>query len=771
MRRFVLFIFLLSLCNCVFSQVKIQGRVVDANNMPLSFANVVLLSSVDSSFVKGTITSDDGSFMLETDKLSGFLEFSTIGFDKKMIVVGNANVGTVMMAESSTMLGDVVVKGHRPTHKLTSEGVLTNVEGTVLSRMGTTEDVLKNVPSLVKGKDNYEIFGKGHPVFYINSKKVQDISELDNIKSEDIKSVEVIKNPGAQYDASVKCVVKIKLVKAKGEGLGFDIRSSYGYNKYTQTKQQLNLNYYHNGFNVFGGYKFSDTKNFMESMYEKTTAVDTLWRQNDKEYSVNRGEIHHVNVGFTYDINDDQSIGASYDLFSQGYYKQKVRYQSDVIANEEFYDEISTQQQTCYKYDPIHQFNVYYNGKIGNTTLEFNTDFLFKKLRSYDSSDELSSQYDSRIINSRNDVENRLIALKLVGNTPVFGGNLSWGADLANTYRVNDYVVTGTDLLNNSDIKQNEFSVCPFLKYNYSSQIGNLSAGLRFEFVRFKYFDNGEHKPAQSKIFRNFFPSFSYDKQFGNLGIHFSYSAKTNRPTYSQLSNNVFYINRFSLRTGNPLLNNETDHVFEFMGSWKFLQLVVDYEIAKDAIVNWNEQLATNQAVALANYKNVDNIKTWNCYLNASPKIGCWSPQLSVGFMKQNFTMTTDVAHYSFKKPLFTATLSNVFDLPYGMTCSLDYYYQSTGNYQNSYITKERHVLGVMIRKNFMNDRLSLELQGADLLHKYWDGSMLYTTKMIDQQEARSSMRELTITLRYKYNSSKSRYKGTGAGQEQKNRL
>ena len=134
---------------------------------------------------------------------------------------------TTLFDKFSKELGEVVVKAHLPQYKKTHEGLLTNVAGTVLSKMGTAEDVLKHVPSIVKKKDGYEVVGKGTPIIYINGRKMQDISELDNIKSSDIKSVEVIQNPGATYDASVNAVIKIKTIKKKGEGFGFDTRSVY----------------------------------------------------------------------------------------------------------------------------------------------------------------------------------------------------------------------------------------------------------------------------------------------------------------------------------------------------------------------------------------------------------------------------------------------------------------------------------------------------------------------------------------------------------------
>ena len=89
-------------------------------------------------------------------------------------------------------LGEVVVKGNRPSYKLTSEGLQTHVQGTVLSIMGTAEDVLKHIPGLQKKNDVYEVFGKGSPIIYVNGRLLRDLSELDQLKSEDIKNVELI---------------------------------------------------------------------------------------------------------------------------------------------------------------------------------------------------------------------------------------------------------------------------------------------------------------------------------------------------------------------------------------------------------------------------------------------------------------------------------------------------------------------------------------------------------------------------------------------------
>lgn len=678
---------------------------------------------------------------------------------------------TTLFDKFSKELGEVVVKAHLPQYKKTHEGLLTNVAGTVLSKMGTAEDVLKHVPSIVKKKDGYEVVGKGTPIIYINGRKMQDISELDNIKSSDIKSVEVIQNPGATYDASVNAVIKIKTIKKKGEGFGFDTRSVYWYNKHDNTIQQVNMNYRHNGLNLFTTYKFSDATWMQKATYEQAVHVDTLWQQHNNNEVTGRIESHRLISGFSYDFNANHSIGARYTLTSPGYSRSKDFFDSQVTADDKFYDYIKTDGLTVDKDNPSHQLNAYYNGTLGKTTIDLNTDLYFSTNRAYAYSDEQSQEHDSRNINSKNRVSNKMVATKLVITSPLLGGNLSYGAEYINTHRNDDYEVNRTDLLANSYSKLEEQTASPFIQYARLTPIGNITAGLRYEYVRFKYYDAGIYQPEQSRSFRNLFPIISYGAKIGKVMAQLSYSVKTSRPSYSQLSNNVSYMNRFTRQTGNPYLDNETNHRVELSGVWKFIQFMVNYKDSRNAIIYWAEQMPGNEAVTMISRKNVKSLKSMTAYISAAPKIGIWAPQINLGMQKPWFTLHTDVASYRLNRPIFMGNFNNAFSLPCSITLNVDYRYQSKGNTMNVYLAKEQHVLDVSISKSFLKDALTLEIKGNDLLYKCWDADLLYNQKMELLQVSKRGTRDLQLTLRYKFNTTRSKYKGTGAGNAELNRL
>ena len=84
---------------------------------------------------------------------------------------------------------------------------------------------------------------------------MRDKDELKRLRSEEIQSVEVITNPGAEYDATISAVVRIKTVRREGAGFGFDLMAAnnqdlaFGFSDPSST---LNLRYRRNNLDLFG---------------------------------------------------------------------------------------------------------------------------------------------------------------------------------------------------------------------------------------------------------------------------------------------------------------------------------------------------------------------------------------------------------------------------------------------------------------------------------------------------------------------------------------
>ena len=747
----------------------ISGSLVDEKGNPVSFANVVLLSSKDSSFVQGTISNEQGIFSIDQTSGNNILRISCLGFIPVTKAYTQSPL-TIVMHEDINLLGEVVVKGNRPSYKLTTEGLQTNVQGTVLSKMGTAEDVLKHIPGLQKKNDAYEVFGKGSPIIYVNGRLLRDLSELDQLKSEDIKNVELITSPGARYDASVKAVVKITTRPIKGEGFGFDVRSSYNQWEYAGFVEQLNWNYRHNKLDVFGTVYYRKSEGYDESWLTQDVHVDTLWHQDNYQFAKTNQQAFTNIVGVNYAFDENNSIGVKYTLKANPDARYHTIFNSDVYADGAHYDYLANDINATAYYDPSHSVNVYYKGKVGETEIDFNADYLFDKNGDNTIQREESSNKEDRVVTSTNSLKSELFATKLVLSHPLLGGNIMAGAEYSHTKRQDDYI-NPEGYVPTSFSKLKEQNISPFLEYSRNTPIGQLSVGGRYEWVNFDYYEDGKYMEGQSRNFSNFFPSVSLGSEIGGVQLQLSYAAKTRRPSYQQLSNNVTYANRFTLQSGNPLLKHEVVHNVSLMGAWEILQFSLDYNDRRDAIIYWGEQLEDNLAITLISFKNLHSLKSVSAFLSLAPKFGIWSPQLSFGVQKQWLDLNTTDGLLKMNKPMFTGAFNNTFNFNHGWMASVEMNYQSKGDMENCSETKNIFYVDAGVTKFFWGDKMSVKLSGTDLFHGIKSGNRLYYNRASSLQINNYDSRKVMLTVRYKFNATRNKYKGSGAGESEKERL
>lgn len=141
---------LLLLCSLLFtcglSAQTVSGKLVDENQQALPYANVVLLSLPDSAFVAGAVSGDDGTFVLETTSGNQLVKISSIGYKTVYRPVPPTHIGTVQLVSDAQVLGEVVVKADLPKMQLKGDAMVTTVQGSILEKAGTGEDLLNKIP-------------------------------------------------------------------------------------------------------------------------------------------------------------------------------------------------------------------------------------------------------------------------------------------------------------------------------------------------------------------------------------------------------------------------------------------------------------------------------------------------------------------------------------------------------------------------------------------------------------------------------------------------
>lgn len=134
-----------------------------------------------------------------------------------------------MIIPDDRMLDEVVVTQHLPLYRLDNGGLTTKVENTILSKAGTAMNVAELLPGVLKRPDGtLEVLGKGTPLIYINNREVRHLDELDRLSAENIKQVELITNPSAEYGAAVGAVLKTENGRKENRWLRHRIALSSG---------------------------------------------------------------------------------------------------------------------------------------------------------------------------------------------------------------------------------------------------------------------------------------------------------------------------------------------------------------------------------------------------------------------------------------------------------------------------------------------------------------------------------------------------------------
>ena len=270
------------LCACLLATLATQaqhltGKLLDENNQPLPYANIVLLSLPDSAFVAGCVSADDGTFRLNAACDNRLIRISSIGYATLYKECTGQNLGTLQLTPDAQMLGEVVVKADLPKVRLKGDALVTTVQGSILEKAGTGNDLLNKLPGVSADDGAVNVFGSGAAEIYINGRKMRDASELDQLESENIRRVEVVRNPGARYNAEVKAVVRIYTKKPQGEGFGVNNRFLTRYQYDWIVLDQFNFNYRKGGFDLGGMLYGSDFRGEDNKTLTTETFLDKTW--------------------------------------------------------------------------------------------------------------------------------------------------------------------------------------------------------------------------------------------------------------------------------------------------------------------------------------------------------------------------------------------------------------------------------------------------------------------------------------------------------------
>lgn len=757
-----------------YAQEILKGRVSDASGEPVPYANVALLSKADSTIVSGTVTDEDGTFSIASEEDRIFM-VAMLGYET-IYLTPSENM-TIILKEDPALLEGAVSTGMMVKTRVTATSMVTEIQGTVLGSSGSVLEMLGKVPGMVSKGDELEVLGKGSPVIYMNGRKLHDMNELKQMRSEDVQSVEVINNPGAQYDATVSAVVRIRTVRSEGEGFGFDLNAANNQdlqNGVSDPSATLDLRYRFRNLDLFASVNYwkwdqiSIYDDYVKMYTGKDSYVQESAMTNDHYYSSGLD----YNIGFNMQLAENHSVGARVvrrETVDAGTY---CRTTTDILRfdessglvsslNESFQDE---KRHSPYDWEG----NVYYSGHVGKLGISFNADYLSNRKDMVCNISDIidDGEYVERL--QEGVTTSRLAAAKLVLTYPVWKGQLEAGAEATSVGRGNSYSITNYPLPA-SDSKVDENNVSAFASYSFSlPKLGSVSAGLRYEHVGFDYNDLLDGENSMVRYQDEFFPSLSWAGQFGPVHASLAYSLRTSRPGFDDLSDRIKYINSFTLLQGDPKLKNERKQEVGMNARYRWLNLSVSYERLDNALTQMFNIYGEDNMLLVKRSNILQPVRNLLVFLSANPTWGVYSPSWSAGMQKP----WAKIADVSYTKPMFFFTMNNAFRFRHSWQLEANMHIQTKGDYLNFRMTTPSCNLGFVVQKCWLkNDALCLRISVQDVLKRSLQSTYSDAGFLIHTETPVRNNHRLDVSLRYTFNASKSRYRGTGAGKDAQSRM
>ncbi|RZK53952.1 MAG: TonB-dependent receptor, partial [Hymenobacter sp.] len=301
--------------------------VLDLTGVPVEFATITLHRAADSMVVKSEFSDAKGAFALPAPAGARYLlSAAQVGYGRYwsapfvLPAAGLVLPTVALRASATTALQEVVVTGQKPLFEHQADRTIVNVENSPLAAGNTALDVLARAPGVrVDGNDNLALRGKQGLLVLIDGKRqpmtgTELADYLRTLPAEQLKSIELITNPPASYDAQGTAgVIAINLKKDQRQGANSSLNLGYGRGVYGRFTTGLTANYRRGKANAYGAYTYADRRTYL-----RLTSHRIFYNQSQptggstqEDYTATRTQAHNWKAGLDYAFTGRTTLGAA----------------------------------------------------------------------------------------------------------------------------------------------------------------------------------------------------------------------------------------------------------------------------------------------------------------------------------------------------------------------------------------------------------------------------------------------------------------------------
>lgn len=551
-----IFIFFFSL-SAAAQQFKISGTVSDSQNQKITSADVYLYTP-ENELVKTTVM-QNGVFEFSNLKPSQyFLQIDSGKFTQKegVFKLSEDRTFSIVLNTKISEIEEVKLSAKRKPFLVQNGNITIDIASSPLNTVATSTDLLAKLPFIYvdANGEGLSMTGKGVPLLYIDNQRV-DFTTLTSISVDDIKSVEIIRNPSAKYEAEGKAVVKIILKNSRKEGYKLTLNETATFNKR-----------FSNNFSA----NFQQKKNRTEWKLNAAYNQIQHWESNGFDYSVpsrgiasdyiiksvtNRPQIilgtnifHKLSDidDFTFSVNANLRPDKGTNTTVTNYEKNGIRSQILTVNNQDSQratvNSIFNYNRQIKSLDATVFAGLQYTRESRDVDYNFfndinNSGLNFSQFR--------KNSYGANAYSGRIDVEKKIRESYVLG----FGAAFT-KADVS-TDNLTDFKTTVP--LDYFKSTFNEENIASYAEFSGEKEKFSFKGGLRMETTSANGFNRILNETNIDRHFTDWFPSASLTfKPKKDYEYSLNFNRSISRPGYGDLSSGGLYGSPYVEYQGNP---------------------------------------------------------------------------------------------------------------------------------------------------------------------------------------------------------------------------
>ncbi|WP_375437971.1 TonB-dependent receptor domain-containing protein [uncultured Hymenobacter sp.] len=773
----------------------VSGVVRASTGAVVEGAAITLHQALDSVAVKTEFSDAEGHFSL-TPTLPGRYLVSGVQLGYGRIWLGPLAVSdaaipllTLTLTASALQLKGVTVTGQKPLFERLPDRTVVNVENSSLSSGNTVLDVLGRSPGVtVDGSDNLALRGKQGLLVLLDGKRVpltgaELATLLRSLPAEQVRSIELITNPPAKYDAQGGAgIIAINLKKDQRLGTNGSANASYGRGQYGKFTAGGTLNHRNQKLNVYGTYAYTERNGFENLAFIRNYFQEERLTARSDQYNQRRMDLasHTWRTGVDYTASKRTVLGAMVSGLAS-------RLTTDGTNRSAFFDatDTPTRRYTARMLSEVRTPNVAGNLSFRHTfrpdsagAPELTAD---ADIARYGTTRDLSlattdqlRQQAPRLLTGNQDGTLTIKSVKADYVRPLPNGLRAEAGLKASWVRSDNDVVFFNTIDNVTALDVNQSNGLQYLEninaaYTTLTHTGpklTLSAGLRAEQTN-TTIHQSIGSASFSRRYLQFFPSLSLRRTISDTHeTGFSLSRRLDRPTYNQLNPFRFYVDPTTYQAGNPYLLPQTSYNAELTHTYHKVTLGLSYSYTDKPIVKVYEfpdslvrrtdvNLRTRHYYAFTLTAPLTVAKWWQLYADAE-----------LFYIYFNGTFESSATLPGRVGAILSA--NNSFTLGRGWSADLSGSYNSREQYGFEVVRSFGQV-SVGVQKTVLAGRGTLRLNGTDLLYTLPERVTSRFEGLAENKRTSKDTRVGTFSFAYRFGSNEvtpARKRTTGAEDE-----